>query len=85
MANKEIQASQQYISCVHSKDGDDLFIINYNKDLTIKALKDTIRQESLDKLDHLTSNRLKLHLISLGDNGTLDDVEGKVSISEPVH
>jgi len=81
MANKETQ----YISCVLGEDGDELFDISFTKDLTIKALKDMIRQERLDKLDQLTSNRLKLHLISLGDDGTLDDVEGKVSISEPAH
>jgi hypothetical protein len=85
MANEETQPSIQRITCVLSEDGDDPFNISYTKDLTIEALKIAICRKRVHKLKHLVADDLKLHLIALGDDGTLDDVEGKVSISEPVY
>ena len=74
--------NRQTVICFLSEEGDDPFGITYTKDLTIQTLKETIHQICQPKLKHISPGDLKLHLVALGDDGTLRDVEGKVSIWE---
>lgn len=73
----------QTIICVLNEDGDAAFGISFTSSFTIEALKDAIHRAKFQKLKHLDPPTLKLYLIVLGDNdGTLEDVKGKVSILE---